>query len=196
MTATLAIGPGAQAHRPRSLTVATALISAAVAALFMGVLTAYFVSRSAFSGKTAWIPAELHIRQVVLTMQTITLVMSCVTILWAGWAIRRDDRRSTYIALGTTFLLGLAHINGLAFVIKQFGVGITSSVPAAYLFIFAGMHIVMTVGALVYLGAVGVRTLGGNYGGRDAEGIDAATIFWFATVLMWVVIWALVLVGK
>lgn len=196
MTAALAIGSGPKAHRPRSLTVATTFISAGVVALVMALMTAYFVSRSAFSGKTKWIPTELHIRQVVLTMQTITLCMSCVTILWAGWAIRRNDRRSTYIALGTTFLLGLAHINALAFLIKQFGVGVASSVPATYLYIFAGLDLVITIGALLYLGAVAVRTLGGNYGGRDAEGIDAATIFWFVSVLIWVAIWALVLVGK
>ncbi len=197
MTATLAIGSGAKAHKPRSLMVATALVSAAVSALFLSVVTAYYIARSAGHPATGhWFPDEIQIREVVLAMQCITLGMSCVTIVWAAWAIRRNDRRSTYIALGATFVLGLAHLNALAFVIKQFGVGITSSMPAGFLFVFTGLHVVMTIGALVYVGAVAVRTLGGNYGARDAEGIDAAAIFWFVMVVMWIVIWASVLVQR
>jgi heme/copper-type cytochrome/quinol oxidase subunit 3 len=197
MTSVLALPSGDKAERPRSLTVATALVSAGVAAFFLGLLAIYYTVREAGTPVNgSWIPATIHIRQVVLTMQTVGLGLSCVTVAWAVWAIRRNDRRNTYVAIGLTFALGLMHLNSVVFLIKQFGVGIKSSVPAGFLFVFTGAQLAVTVGGLLFLLAVGLRTLGGNYRGRDSEGVAAAAMFWYVTVAMWVVVWAFVLVKK
>ena len=40
------------------------------------------------------------------------------------------------------------------------------------------------------------RTLGGQYSGRDREGIAAAALFWYVTVAVYAVIWYTVFVTK
>ena len=41
-----------------------------------------------------------------------------------------------------------------------------------------------------------IRTLGGEYAGRDREGIVAAALFWYVTVAMYAVVWYAIYVTK
>jgi hypothetical protein len=40
------------------------------------------------------------------------------------------------------------------------------------------------------------RTLGGEYHGRDREGLVAAALFWFVTIAAYAVIWYAIFVTK
>ena len=46
------------------------------------------------------------------------------------------------------------------------------------------------------LGLVAFRTFGGQYSGRDREGLIAASIFWYVTVAVYAVIWFTIFVTK
>ena len=49
---------------------------------------------------------------------------------------------------------------------------------------------------LVFAGVMTFRTLGGEYSGRDREGIVAASLFWYATIAVYAVVWYAVYVTK
>ena len=49
---------------------------------------------------------------------------------------------------------------------------------------------------MVFVALMAFRTLGGQYSGRDSEGIAAAAIFWNASVAIYLVIWYAVYVTK
>ncbi len=54
----------------------------------------------------------------------------------------------------------------------------------------------MTVVAMVFNALMTFRTLSGEYAGRDREGIVAASMFWYATVAVYAVIWYAIYVTK
>ena len=58
------------------------------------------------------------------------------------------------------------------------------------------MHLAMAGAGMVFVGLMAFRALGGQYSGRDREGIVAAAMYWHVTVLVFAVIWLTIFVTK
>ncbi|MEY2456823.1 MAG: cytochrome c oxidase subunit [Acidimicrobiaceae bacterium] len=182
--------------RPRVLLIGTVLGLGGVVMAFAGVLGYYIHLRALTHAATgAWLPERVSIPLVPGNMGLVTLAMSVVLVQWAVYAIANDDRRNTYIALGLTVLLGLAHVNAMAFAFTQIAMPIRSSVGVLFYTIMT-MHLAMVGAGLLFLGLMAFRTLGGQYSGRDREGVAAAAIFWYVTVAVYAVIWYTIFVTK
>ena len=189
----LALPPAPPPPRPRVLMVATGISIAAVAMFFAGLLGTYFALRAQAGGTTSDWVGEASLPLVPGNMALITLLMSAVTMQWAVWAIGRNDRQNTYVALGVTFVLGLAFINSLAFYLSQVAVGIADSTYGVLLYAILGAQIVLTVAALVFVLVAAYRALGGQFGPRDREGLAAAAMFWHANWIVFVAVCASVI---
>ncbi len=61
---------------------------------------------------------------------------------------------------------------------------------------FTGAHLAMIVGGLAFAGVMTFRTLGGEYHGRDREGLTAAALYWYVTIAAYAVIWLAIYVTK
>ena len=182
--------------RPRVLLVGTVLGLSGIVMAFAGVLGYYIHQRALTKAATgAWLPKEVDIPLVPGNMGLMTLVMSVVLVQWAVYAIARDDRRNTYVALALTVLLGLAHLNVMAFAFTQIKMPIGSSVGVLFYTIMS-MHLAMVGAGLLFLGVMAFRTLGGQYSGRDREGIAAAAVYWYVTVAVYAVVWYTIFVTK
>ncbi len=89
--------------RPRILLVATVLASVGAMALVGGMLAVYSHLREAAGGTTAaWLPNDVIIPLIATNIMLVTMVFASFTMQWAYWAICRNDRRHTYIALALT----------------------------------------------------------------------------------------------
>jgi heme/copper-type cytochrome/quinol oxidase subunit 3 len=164
---------------------ATVLASAAVVMLFAGLLGTYVILREQAGGFTrAWVPEAASIPLVPANMALITLLMSSVTVQWAVYAIRRDDRRNAYLAMGLTVLFGVAYINAMAFWIGQLGVGIANSAYSLIVYATLGGHLALTIAALLFAGLTTFRALAGRVTPRHHESLAACTLFWHLTVLL------------
>jgi heme/copper-type cytochrome/quinol oxidase subunit 3 len=64
------------------------------------------------------------------------------------------------------------------------------------IFAITGAHIAMVGAGVLFIGLVAFRTFGGQYSGRDREGLVAASIFWYVTVAVYAVIWFTIFVTK
>src|SRR5436190_24113236 len=96
----LGLPPAPAPPRPRMLFVATAFACAAVAMLFMGMLAAWVNLRDAAGGTTAaWVPKGVSISMVAPNMMLIIMVGASVLVQWAVYAMARDDRRDTAVAV-------------------------------------------------------------------------------------------------
>ena len=98
---------------------------------------------------------------------------------------RNDDRPNAYVALGLTLVLGLAYVNSAVYLFTQMGAAIARSVPELLLFAVGGFHIATIAVGMVFVALMAFRALGGQYSGRDSEGIAAAAVFWDATVAVY-----------
>jgi heme/copper-type cytochrome/quinol oxidase subunit 3 len=196
-----AVSPAPQ-RRPRLLLISTAFVAAGSAAAFAALLGVYLSVRSTYlESNDTWLPAGAEIPLSPGNMSMVTLAMSLVTVQWAVHAARNRDRAHTYLALGVTvFVFGLAHVTQIGYLWTQWNLPLNSAegttAQAVLLFTILGLHIAMVAGGLIFLVLMAVRSLGGQFTGRDAEGLSAAALYWYVTVAVFAVIWYAVLIVK
>lgn len=188
--------PPAPPSRPRVLLVGTVLALAASCMVFAGLLGLYLHQRAeAIAANGVWFPEGTTVALTPANMALITLTMSCVTMHWALYAIANDDRRSTWLAMGLTMFLGAAYLNLMAFYYTQIGLPVASP-HGVLIYAITGAHLVMVGGAMLFIGLMAFRTLGGQYSAKDREGVVAASLYWYGTVAIYAVLWYAIFVTK
>ncbi len=194
------------ATRPRVLLVGTALTGAAIIMVFAALIGMYLAARhGVITGPPVdgqapvWFAdAANPIPLTPANMAFGTMLLSCVSMVWAIDAVGRNDRRNAYFALGMTILFGVAVINATTFIYTQVGLPLAGGTNAAALlfYVVTGAHLALITGALVFAALMTFRTLGGEYAGRDRDGLTAASLIWYLTTAIYGVIWYAVYVTK
>jgi heme/copper-type cytochrome/quinol oxidase subunit 3 len=192
-----AIAPAARPTRPRLVLIGTALVVAAIVMAFAGLLGVYLQTRAGVlaTGKP-WLPDGTSIPLTPGTMGLFTLLLSAVTMQWSVYAVGNNDRQHALVALALTIMFGACFINASSFLYTQANLGVADSSAAVLIYVITGAHIAMVVASLAFTTLMTFRTLGGEYSGRDREGITAASLFWYATIAVYSVIWYAIYVSK
>ena len=194
--------PAAEPQRNRTILVGAALAAGAAIMVFAGLFGIYvslrqnneFLVENGLGG-TLWFP-DLAVQIAPGTMMLFTSWISVFTISWAVQAFRADDRRNGYLALGLTILMGAAIINQAVFAVTDFGVPIDRSPAALMLYVLYGSFIVFLGSAVVFVLLMLIRAVAGQYDSKNADGIQAAAIYWYATVLVYAVLWYTITITK
>jgi heme/copper-type cytochrome/quinol oxidase subunit 3 len=182
--------PAAEPPRPRVLLVGSALASGAAAMVLLSLVAVYTRMRAdVIASGERWLPEDVNVQLPPGTMGMVTLLMSTVTVAWAVYSLRNDDRVHAYLAFGLSILLGIAYIPTVVYGWQQLGVGITSSTQALMIFTITGLHVAMSGVGLAFLAVMAFRALGGQLTGRGAEGANAAALYWYVTVAVYGVVW-------
>jgi heme/copper-type cytochrome/quinol oxidase subunit 3 len=177
-------------RRPRVLFTGAVFGAVASALLVLSMLAVYLQVRGDFiASGAAYLPDDILLPLTPGGMGMVTLAMSVVSVAWAVWALRRDDRAHAYLAMGLTLLLGIAFINSTVYLYTQLGVPLTASATGALLIVVTATHLVMVVVGLVFVMVMGFQSLGGQLTGRDAEGMSAAALYWYVTVAVYTAIY-------
>jgi heme/copper-type cytochrome/quinol oxidase subunit 3 len=194
--AALALPPAAPPARPRVLLVGTVLAGVAAATAIFGMLGIYLATRAAALAEGGtWLPEGSSIPLTPGNMAMATMLISAVTMWWAVDAVGNNDRPGAYLALGLTIMFGVAVINATTFLYTQINLPV-ATVPGLMIYAITGAHIAMIIVGLVYAAVMTFRTLGGEYHGRDREGLVAASLFWYITIAVYAVLWYAIYVTK
>jgi len=189
--------PAAPIARPRVLVIASGFAAAATGTYFMGLIGVYLTLRSvAVRDLLAWMPPDAKIPLTQPNIMMFTLIMSVVTMQWAVWAVKRDDRHNTYLALLVTLVLGFAFVNMAAYLYSVMGLDIAASKVAVLIYAITGSHVLMVVAAMAFIVLMGFRALGGQFTSRQHDGISAAALFWHANVAVFFVIYLVIYIFK
>ena len=190
--------PIAPPARPRVLLIGTAFACAAIVMAFAGLLALYADERAtAIRNGQKWLPKDVTIDLTPFNVALVGLVISLFVLHWAVYAVGNDDRPRAYLALGLAALLGAAYINSVAFSYTQMGFTVDDpSGVGVLVYVITGMHLAMAGAGVIFIALMAFRTLGGQYSGRDREGIVAALIYWYVTVAVYAVIWFTIFVTK
>jgi len=179
------------------LLVGTAVAGLVSAMVLLGLLAVELQVRAGtLAGGATWLPEGSEIPLTPVNMAAFTLLLSVVTMQWAHYAIGNNDRINTYVALGLTIMFGLAYANSTAYLFTQMNLVVRESAAAVLIYCITGAHLAMTIAAMVFALLMVFRTLGGQYSGRDREGVTAATLYWHLTVGLYLVVWYAVYVTK
>lgn len=183
--------------RPRLLVLATSLVSAAT---FVGyaALAGYYVSRRQAvraEGET-WLPDGVVLPLTQPNFMLLTLSFSVVSMAWAVWSVRNDDRGNALAAFGLTLLFGVAQVFQTAYLLTLLEMPAAGDEAAALIYTMVGIHLALSAAAMAFIVAAALRTLSGGYSSRDYEGVLAANIFWVTTVIVYIVLWYTVYITK
>ena len=97
--------------RPRTLLVGAVLVASAFGFGIFTMVGVYLGRRSdVLNTGATWLPKGSRIPLPQPNMMFLTLLMSCVTLAWASYALRRNDRQNAYVALGISTLMGFAYV--------------------------------------------------------------------------------------
>ena len=129
-------------------------------------------------------------------MMMVTLLLSAVAVQWAVQAAHAEDRPHGFMALGVTLLLGAAVINQFWFVYQDTGLVIDESNAALLFYTVTGSFLAMLIAAMAMIAVITARSLLGAFNSRLAHTIQAAAIFWYATVLCYCLVWYIVFITK
>jgi cytochrome c oxidase subunit 3 len=189
--------PAPPPPRPRVLLVGTALTAAAAAAAVLGMVALYTELRSQYlATESQWLPEKTVLPLTPGNVAFLSLLMSAVTVAWAVYALRNDDRPHAYFALFWTMLFGVAAIVDTAYLWQQMGLGISDSPQAVLIYGITGAYTAMIGAGLLFLLVMGFRALGGQLTGRAAEGVNAAALFWYVTIAVYAVVWYAIYITK
>jgi heme/copper-type cytochrome/quinol oxidase subunit 3 len=192
----LALPPAPEPARPRVLLVGTAFATMASVMVMAGLIGIYLSERAQVIGQGGrWLPDGTDIPLTPSNVAFATMLLSGVTMWWAVDAVGKNDRRHAYLALGLTIFFGVAVINATSFLYTQMELPV-STVPGMLVYAVTGAHIAMIGAGLVFAAVMTFRTLGGEYQGRDREGIVAAAVYWYATIAVHGVVWLAVYITK
>ena len=185
----LALPPAAPPPRRNVALVGTGFAIAAGALLVGGLLAGYFDARQAVQQADGdWVDPTT-IPNVALAVAYLSLLMSSATAQWAVAAVRQDDRRNSYLAVGVTLLLGAAFVNGLTFCWSQLGAVAGDGAFADHMYAVTVAHMLLVVAAIVLFVVMGFRVLGGQFGPKNTELVASAAAFWHFVVLAGAAIW-------
>ncbi len=189
--------PAPEPGRPRVTVIGAALLSAAAFMLIVGMLGIYLVLRAQLRAQGGtWLPQGVIIPLTQTNTMLFTLLMSSATIQWAVAAIREDDRRHTYLALGVSLLFAFAFLNEAAYLYSIMGLNVAGNAQSVLIYTISGTQLVMTVVAMIAVVIVGFRSLGGQYTSQQHDAISAAALFWQVSVAAYVLIWFAIYVTK
>lgn len=197
MTATHALPPAPPVQRPRVLMIGTAFACAGALMFFAGLLAMYLSRRSELiTAGDSWLPEDVTIPLQQPNVLLFTMLASAITVQWAVYAIARNDRVNTYLALGLTFIFGIAFINMQSYLYTLMQFDITANQQAVLVYAISGAHLVMVVVAMIFVALMAFRALAGQESRRQHDGISAAALFWYTSVVVYSVIWLAVYVTK
>ena len=183
--------------RQRTILVGTVFGTAASLMYFAALLGVYLRERAdALSGGGDWIPSGANIQLAQPTVAAWTMLMSVVTMQWAVYAIARNDRTHAMLATALTTLFGLSVVVTTSFQYTEMGLVADESIAAVLIYAISGSHLVMIAIGLVFLLLMAFRALAGQYSSRQTDGFVAASIYWYAVVFVYVVIWTAIFVLK
>ena len=184
-------------QRPRVLIVGSAFVAAATVMTFIGLIGIYLTQRAAIVGAgDTWLPKGSTIPLQQPNTMLFTLLMSVVTMQWAVHAIANNDRVNAYLALAITLFFGVATIVMTWYLYGLMTLDISTSSQAVLIYTITGLHLLLLVVAMLFIALMAFRALAGNFDARQHDGITAAAVFWYAVVLVYVLIWITIYVTK
>lgn len=188
--------PIAEAARPRTVVVASVLVTGAATMAFLGLVAVYIDRRAAaLASGQEWFP-EGSIELGPAGMMMLTLVLSSVTVQWAVQAVRTDDRPHGLLALGLTLLFGVAVVNQFWFVYQNTGYTVDGSEAQLLFYVVTGAFVVMLVVAMLFVALTALRALAGQSNSRHVDGVQAAAVYWHTVVVLYGVVWYVIFITK
>jgi heme/copper-type cytochrome/quinol oxidase subunit 3 len=175
--------------------VGTALACAAGAALIGGMLALYLRFRDeAIAVDGRWVPKDIDVPLVPANTMLLAFVPACIFAQWAVYSARRNDKSHTALALGLVALMGLAFINGQAYIYARMEMPVDGGTFNSMFYTVTGTMMFLAIIGIGFSLVTAFRYLGGRT--ADREVVSAHALYWYFLSAVFAVLWFVVYVTK
>ncbi len=175
------------------MTMGVLLLSAGGTMLFGTLVAAYLHLRKVTD---PWPPEGVKLDLYLGNLLMITMLLSAVTVEWACFAVRRDDRRQASAALGVTIGLGVAFLNLLSYTADQVPFDAASH-PYGLVVTALVMLLGIAVGAgVAFVTLTLLRVSGRQIWAAEPSQLRATACYWHFTVAASIAVWYTVAILK
>lgn len=120
---------------------------------------------------------------------TLILLSSGLTLTWAHWGLKKDNRSQLIIGLALTVLLGLIFIALQAYeyvhAYQDLNLTLASGIYGSTFFMLTGFHgLHVTIGAIMLLVML-VRSIKGHFSEKNHFAFEAAAWYWHFVDVVW-----------
>ncbi|UUV21724.1 cytochrome c oxidase subunit 3 [Paenimyroides aestuarii] len=153
--------------------------------VFAGLTSAYVISKN----RPDWLK-DFQLPQAFL-WSTLVIVLSSITFHLAKKAIQKNNRSTTSLMLGLTFLLGITFVilqfQGFNQVIEAgyYFTGSASTITTSFLYVVVLVHIAHLAGGLISLLIVIYNHYKQKYNATQTLGIELSAMFWHFLGFLW-----------
>lgn len=184
--------PGTGTSRVPTAKIGLGVFLAVVGALFALFVSAYLTRMEMADWRPLPTPG-------VLWVNTGVLVLSSVALQWAQVAARRGDLESVQTGLLAGGVLALAFLVGQLIAWRQLdasGYYLASNPANTFFYLLTAVHGLHLAGGIVALGRATARAWrGGVAVDKLRLSVELCTMYWHFLLLIWLVVFALVLLG-
>jgi cytochrome c oxidase subunit 3 len=155
---------------------------------FAGLFAVYFNVRASHD---PWPPEGFEIHPMPIALPaTILLVLSSLTMQWAIWRIRKNDRTGMNRALAVTIVMGAIFLVAQLYDYTTLDFGIQSHVYGSLFYTLTGFHGAHVFGGLIGMIIILVRGMAGQFSGRHHAAVEAVSIYWHFVDVVWIALFA------
>lgn len=169
------------------------LFMATVAMLFAAWTSAYIVKRGDIGWTEIIVPDQFWINTVII-------MASSVSMIWAVRAARKDKLETVKLALSITTILGIAFVVGqlLAFkemvALKEHFTG--GNVSHSFVYVLSGAHGVHLISGVVFLVLVLAATFKYKVHSKNMDQIEMCAMYWHFLDVLWLYLFVFLLINK
>ena len=136
-----------------------------------------------------WPPGGIALPEVLLTVIAGLLILaSGGGMVWAVRAIRQGNRGRTRLGLAIAFLLGVLTLGVQIFDFSHLGFRADFHAYGSLFYILGGFAFVVLLIGLIMNALTQFLAWRGEYTSRDHVGIENTALFWYAVIVVWLLI--------
>jgi len=129
-------------------------------------------------------------------LNTAILLLSGVTITWAHWGLKKDDRKHLVWGLLATVVLGVIF---LGFQMYEYGhayqdlnLTLASGIYGSTFFMLTGFHGMHVTLGVIMLTVILLRSIKGHFSSHEHFGFEAVAWYWHFVDVVWLVLFVFV----
>ncbi len=169
------------------------LFMATVIMLFAAWTSAYIVKRGDIGWAEVIVPDQFWVNTVII-------LASSVTMIWAVRAARKDKLETVKLALSITTILGVAFVVGQFMAYNEMirlGEHLTGgAVSHSFVYVLSGAHGVHLISGVVVLGIVLAATFKYKVHSKNMDLIEMCATYWHFLDVLWLYLFVFLLINK
>lgn len=129
-------------------------------------------------------------------LNTLLLLSSAVTVTWAHWGLKKNNRRQLIIGLAITIILGCifegfqAHEYITAY--TELGLTLNSGIYGSTFFTLTGLHAMHVSVGIIMLTVILIRCIKGHFLPEHHFGFEAVSWYWHFVDVVWLILFVFV----